>query len=729
MANVVGATTNLIGAVGGAASSFSGGLASGLSGGFGSPLGTSLPAPNILGNYASYTYSIGLSAMTLSDYNFPDQSYKSGKVLPLICKSAGADPTNRVATGFGKFDFFINNLTFEAVMGYQSAKATNVSTIQFDVYEPYSIGLFMLALQRAADNAGFTNWRDAPFLLSIEFRGNKENGQIAKVPFSTRHIPIKITTVDIKANEQGCRYLINSFGSQGTPQTTEFAKLRTDTVIKGKTVQEVLQTGMQSLQAVINAQLQEYVTKGDVKIADQIVILFPKEEDMPSSKVQASASASARKGNTATLNPQLKSTASDIYKQIGVNISTLEQSATTVNEIGAAAMGFGQERRADAPSGNEQDTWDPVMQSWLRGKLVPNAAEGSFKFAQNSDIPTAINQILLTSSYAETALAENAVDGNGMRTWWRIETQMFYVDSPENITKTGKLPKIAVYKIVPFKVHPGKVAGPGKNIKGLAQINGQVVKRYDYIFTGKNTEVISFDINYSVGFANALAADGYRNSTDIARAKKTANADGGKPNTLDPGSEGEAPNKVAGSQFAGSQTNTGTGTAFDGRGGGGQETEVQRAARSFHDAITNPVDMINIDLEILGDPYWIVNSGMGNYTSKSVQGVKDLNKDGSVNWQNSEVDIIVNFRTPIDINQVTGMYDFKGPNHQDMTKDPKGGPAVGFTGLYNINLVTNYFRDGSFRQRLKGFRRGNQENKKISPPKDSLNAQTPAEKK
>jgi hypothetical protein len=286
-----------------------------------------------------------------------------------------------------------------------------------------------------------------------------------------------------------------------------------------------------------------------------------------------------------------------------------------------------------------------------------------------------------------------------------------------------------VYKIVPFKVHPGKVAGPGKNIKGLAQINGQVVKRYDYIFTGKNTEVISFDINYSVGFANALAADGYRNSTDIARAKKTANADGGKPNTLDPGSEGEAPNKVAGSQFAGSQTNTGTGTAFDGRGGGGQETEVQRAARSFHDAITNPVDMINIDLEILGDPYWIVNSGMGNYTSKSVQGVKDLNKDGSVNWQNSEVDIIVNFRTPIDINQVTGMYDFKGPNHQDMTKDPKGGPAVGFTGLYNINLVTNYFRDGSFRQRLKGFRRGNQENKKISPPKDSLNAQTPAEKK
>jgi hypothetical protein len=137
--------------------------------------------------------------------------------------------------------------------------------------------------------------------------------------------------------------------------------------------------------------------------------------------------------------------------------------------------------------------------------------------------------------------------------------------------------------------------------------------------------------------------------------------------------------------------------------------------------------MVILDLEILGDPYWIVNSGMGNYNAKPVEGVKDLNKDGSVSWQTSEVDAIVNFRSPIDINQTTGMYDFKGPNHQDMTKDPKSGPAIGFTGLYCINMVTNNFRNGQFSQTLKGYRRNGQEYKKQGSGKNALNTSTPAQ--
>jgi hypothetical protein len=127
-----------------------------------------------------------LHPLSAQELNFPDTTYKTGKILPIICKTAGADPDNRIQTNYGKHDFFINNLTFESVIGMQSAKTTNVSIIQFDVYEPYSIGLFMLALQKAADGAGYSNWRDASFLLSIEFRGNKENGSILKV-FNTTH--------------------------------------------------------------------------------------------------------------------------------------------------------------------------------------------------------------------------------------------------------------------------------------------------------------------------------------------------------------------------------------------------------------------------------------------------------------------------------------------------------------------------------------------------------------
>jgi len=713
MVNVVGATTNLINS------------ATSLGSNFGSvTAGLSLPAPNILSNYASYNYVISLHPLTTNDLNFPDTSYKAGKVLPIICKTAGADPDNRILTNYGKHDFFINNLTFESVVGYQTSKATNVSVVQFDVFEPYSIGLFVLACQEAAASADHENWRDAPFLLSIEFRGNRESGSMTKVPFSARHIPIRLSTIKINSTEQGTRYLINAYATQGLALTTEFANLRTDTVLKGKTIQEVLQTGEQSLQTVVNNKFQESVKRDEVKIADQIVILFPNDDEIASSAAPAASQSSESKTNKAYVNPQLTPQSELILQKIGVSPNTLQQSVATVNEIGSQSMGFGPARRGDAPSGNQADTWDPVSKTWLRGKLIADPATSTYKFSQDSDIPTVINQIILASSYAEKALAPGAEDAQGMVKWWRIDTQVYYVDSKENSTSSGKKPKIAVYRVVPFKVHLSKVAGVNVATKGFDQIKPKIVKRYDYIFTGKNTEVLKFDIDYSLGFANTLAADGYVNTTDEARKKATANTDENNKATIDSSPEGAPPPKKPGQQPS-QQNNAATKTKTDGQGGGGTETQTQRIAKTFHDAITNPLDMVVLDLEILGDPYWIVSSGMGNYTAKQQAGVQNLCRDGSVGWQTGQVNVIVNFRTPIDINQITGMYDFKGPNHQDMTKDPKAGPAIGFTGIYAINQITSSFRDGSFRQTLKGFRYNGQEFTVVGTGANVLNSKTP----
>ena len=716
MVDIVGATTNLISTAQSLGSSF--GLI---------PPGVNVPAPNILSNYASYNYVISLSALTSQEFNFPDESYKKGKVLPIICKTAGADPNNRIQTNYGKHEFYINNLTFESLIGYQTAKATNVSTIQFDVYEPYSIGLFMLALQTAAANAKHKNWRDAPFLLSIEFRGNTETGAISKVPFSTRHIPIRLTTVNMTSNEQGTRYLINAFATQGLALTTEFANLRTDTIIKGKTIREVLQTGEQSLQTVVNEKLQELVTKKDVAVADQVVILFPKEEDMASAKAAAAQSATESKTNKAYVNPQQSSASTEILDKIGVSASSLQQSISSVNKIGLQTMGFDQERRGEIPAGNQADTWDPVTRTWLRGKLIADIAEGTFKFSQDMDIPTVINQIILASSYADAALAPEAAE-NGMVPWWRIDTQIYYVETDANETTSGKKPKIAVYRVVPFRAHLSKAAGANASIPGFDQIKSQVVKRYDYLFTGKNTEVLKFNIDFSVGFANVLAADSYTNTQGVVEAAATSKTkQEGVAFQVDASPPGQKAPTIPGQNPT--QTNqSGTGNSTDFKGGGGTETATQRVAKTFHDAITNPYDMIVLDLEIVGDPYWIINSGMGNFNAIQVPGVKDLNRDGSVSWQTSQVDIIVNFRSPIDINQVTGMYDFKSANHQDMTKDPKAGPAIGFTGLYCVNRVKSEFRNGEFRQTLAGFRHNGQEYKDKGSGKNAINSKTPAEK-
>lgn len=105
-------------------------------------------------------------------------------------------------------------------------------------------------------------------------------------------------------------------------------------------------------------------------------------------------------------------------------------------------------------------------------------------------------------------------------------------------------------------------------------------------------------------------------------------------------------------------------------------------------------------MEIWGDPYYIAQSGTGNYTSKP-SAFQNLNKDGTMNHQNGEVHISVNFRTPIDINDGTGLYNFAGS---------KSAPVVQWSGLYRVRQVMSSFNSGKFSQTLVGSRVNQQEN-------------------
>ena len=719
---MAGATTAL-GGIGSLVSSAKNALSTGLSGLFGTPLGAQIPAPNILSNYASYSYVIGLSALKVEDINYPDISYKAGKRLDIICKSAGSDPENRINTGYGKWDFFIDNLELESVIGQATAAKTNTSLIKFDVYEPYSIGIFMLSLQLAAAQAGYLNWRDAPFLLSIEFRGAKETGQMTNIPFTTRHIPIKITAATLSANEQGSRYSVSAFGTQGQAVTTEFANLKTDAAIKGKTVQEVLQTGKDSLQAIVNQYLKDQATKAKKGVPDEIVIIFPKEDKIPSGQ-QAAASQPAS-ATTPTVSPKGGSSAGDINKKIGVSLSpvnkTLVQSEGEVNELGAQTMGYDYTKKSETSTAKlaESVTADG---KWTRGNLKVDPTEGTLKFTQNMDIPSVIDQVLLTSEWAATQLAAGKVDDDGMRKWWRVDTQVYYIKTDENLKITGTYPRIIVYRVLPYRAHSGAIPAPGSKPPGYDSIKRKVIKQYDYLYTGKNSEIIKFDIDFNVSFANVLASDVYKEDPD-----KSKSAQQDKKADVAPTSEGKDSKNDKEGGF-GTVTNkfSLTQTVLDLFGGDGFDDARARIGRTFLEAIRSPLDMMRLNLEIHGDPYWIVNSGQGNYTSTPVAGVKDLNKDGSVNWQTSEVDILVNFRSPFDINQTTGMYDFKSANIFDIGSSTAAGPTLGFTGLYRVNTVTSTFKNGLFKQRLSGSRRNLQELNADGAGTAVINTSTPS---
>lgn len=126
----------------------------------------------------------------------------------------------------------------------------------------------------------------------------------------------------------------------------------------------------------------------------------------------------------------------------------------------------------------------------------------------------------------------------------------------------------------------------------------------------------------------------------------------------------------------------------------GSETTEELVARTFHNAfLNNSGGLINVELEILGDPYWMVDSGISNYFSPASGDNPLTTEDGTMNYEGSDVFIYLTFRTPTDINNQSGLYNF-----------PDGGSESPFSGIYKVVRCENNFADGTFKQKLKTIR-------------------------
>jgi hypothetical protein len=667
--------------------------------------------PNPLSYYTTYNYIFTLSVLNEAQINYPDQTYKRGILGPLILKSGSGNPTNRVPTAHktisnpsGSFDFFLEDLQIAGVIGFDKDTGnTNSTNLNFKIIEPYSMGLFFEVLQTAAMKAGHANYLDMPLLLTIEFTGNVDTGlQNVKVDSTTKHFPIKLYKFGMKVTGRGAEYEVSAYPFNERAYAKTFTELKTDVSIAGKTVGEMLQTGEKSLQFVLNSRAAESVKRKDVNVADQILISFPK--DLKSSDPVAPVGEDTAKGNSATVNPN-NAASNDLYKRLGVTVTSINKTDTvvqekgTLNMLGESTMGFNLYNKGETPFAKDNLAYDEKTGTYTRGSITINPTIGEFRFAQGSDIINAINQVLLMSEYGRTAMTQIGKDGSIK--WWRIETQMFTIPTNANLGKTGVQPKLVVYRVVPYDVDSSFFLAPNAARPGTAEAKAQVVKEYNYIYTGKNTDIINFDIEFKAGFYTQLNADHGANTGDSKLKEKAAGADQQGTPVVNTATTGTAPKP---NTLPTTSYKDGVKTSTSGKGGGGLEDYASISARQFHDAITSGVDMINTKMQILGDPYYIGDSGMGNYSAVATDN-KHMNADGAVDWQSGEVHILVNFRTPTDINQSTGLYDFTNTAYVPQ-----------FSGLYKVLTIQSNFSRGKFTQTLSMIRLPKQDVKGNSTP-------------
>ena len=720
-----------------------------------------MPKPNTLNQFSSYNAIFSLSCLTVDEVAKPDETYRvTEPSMPIIRMGGGVGP-NKVTTAYedtikGRLEYFIDDITIEGiVVPNTKSRTTNATFLSFSVTEPYSMGLFLQTLHIAATQAGYTNYLAAPFLLQVEFIGYDDDGDILVVEDGRnlkRMFPLKLTSVEFDVNAAGSQYYVEAIPWNEQALLDNVNKAKTDINIKGKNLVELLQTGEQSLTTVINGRYEQLRKQNQNSVADEIVITFPKEISSFSNGVQdtpVDQGATTRSGGgggvfgkvvgavvggiikgalNGTLDTQIgglltafkegdfnklfqgitgflgaqapqdfEAFLSMITGQvmtkspIGEGLARIAQDPASLNGIGAAEIitSFNEMGRSPMPqTGQVYDKKNKVM---TRAKNVISPKEREFTFSSGTAITRMIEECLLSSQWG-ASIKDKAPDENGMVEWFRIECDTFIKPDASQQQQAGEPAKVYNYKVVPYKVHSSTLQKPADPGLSYENLKANAVKEYNYIYTGQNLDIINFDIKINAAFYSGVLADSGQNNlsqkTGGTQQKATTEEDGQLTiNEINP--------SISSTGQITQNDNTSVSTL--GGGGSGIDNNKIRTARLFHDLIINSnVDLVQLDMEIHGDPYFIFDSGMGNYTASSSS--PNETADGTIDYQRNEIDIIVNFRTPVDYDPDSGVMVFP----EDTV------PVDAFSGLYRVFALTNYFRGGKFTQKLSLLRRRNQ---------------------
>jgi hypothetical protein len=235
-------------------------------------------------------------------------------------------------------------------------------------------------------------------------------------------------------------------------------------------------------------------------------------------------------------------------------------------------------------------------------------------------------------------------------------------------------------------VHLSKLIPPNVIPPGYDEIKKTVLRVYDYIYTGKNTEILNLELDFNVSFFSELPADAGRRTGQNA-PNLTGNASGGDPvSNINTGGA-----KVNSTEQLTTQISADSKSALKKTGGSSGTEDVKSIqVRTLQSLLESPADLVRITMTVMGDPYYLPTSGMGNIIVPP-KGENELT-DGSMNYQNGEVDITVNFRTPVDLDPVTGLYRFIKTADQ-------------FSGLYMIIRVESKFNQNKFTQTITANKR------------------------
>lgn len=657
-----------------------------------SPVVKQVPLPNPLARYASYTYSLSLHLLSMADYNqiAAGGSYQAKNV---IIASAGrhTDSTVSVTAGplfrneFFTEDFFFDDLRMKTFVNSTAASpSANLIEGSMTVIEPGGFSLYN-RMKAASEKLGNYNWSKDPYLVQIDFYGTTDSGKIERVEGMTKRIPIYMTAVKSRLTARGTEYKITFVPYHSKIMSAAYASCPAPMKISGDTV-EALLGGIEAK-----------------SIDTQIKIALANAEQ---AKAYAAEYADGVNDGSET-NPDIKQVFSDISSGSGsyvgtgffdrinlfyqINQHTARSSGAhryeikVHRDIGTAKAFPNRDNNANSTATKTgANSGSPAKLSFT-GKELFVPAGTSF----NSLIEYVITHSAYILEQTVPPVGSSGGDQNQQlnnqtrigadNTYrhWRIIPQVTIVGKDEIL-------KDYVYKIV-YHIVPFYRYNDHPSCKYGGQVDG-FAKKYDYMYTGQNTEVMDMSIEFNNLYYHEMHSPNSSSITDTNLKQQLENQ---TENSLQTAARVVKPD-------SGVQRPTAHYRPVDAKSS--QSADANHTAvditRNAMSAFMG--DMISVKLKILGDPHFIKQDGVFEFAAYGTTANDALlnSKTGSIQFDKGEIYTWVNFQSPKDYNEVTGLAN---PNAGEYRYSA-------FSGKYGITTIENVFRGGKFEQELSLYR-------------------------
>lgn len=665
-----------------------------------SPTISRTPLPNVLHQYPSYTYGISLHLMTPAEYNtvVEKQTYKPKNVL--IASAGRNDPSSFPRNQFFNEDFYFEGLDMTTIVGLNAtSRATNAINLKFKIIEPYGLTLINRILD-ACSALKIENYTAAPYVLQIDFYAINDAGELTGIlPDHSKFIPLQLLTLGIRATGAGSEYDVEAVPfNHNAFNVTTLTSPSTFEIVGGD-VASIFQSNEKETFLVDAANQLEQEREQDIKKAQTGTYQAP-----DGTLTYAPSFQFSKRVLELTSNSKFR------VKSFGSAMNTWHESLKKDNEvavedryyfkfdkqIGTAKFNFISNAARRTAMGEAGGTLDS-----RRGDAGINIAnfdvsQSIFTINAGTSIDALLNYVIRNSDYIQKQLTvtndhvtmeafikAREEHKNLPLKWFKI-IPVITLREYDPVRK--RFARDITYNVIPYEVWNAKIS---------AAPQGQItvpVKKYDYIYTGKNSDILEFNIEF-----NSLYY------TSITAYKSKMESINNVPEKINDANPANYANKEyhkfnAVQQMPELPQHTSSNAPSD------EITSKSQAAVDVQQSVytESGADMLAVNLKIIGDPMFIKQDDIfysPKFNSDGALGVEApgidprLTANGSLIMDNKEVYIQINFRTPVDIDEQNGMMKFDDNYVESL-----------FSGMYRVLKVDSSFRGGQFTQALEAVR-------------------------